>query len=136
MRFTGFEWDDGNWPKCGKHGVTREEIEQFFVSAKVAPDLKHSVLVLCITKKYYAMKKVPTLKTDQEAEAFLDQDLSNLDFSQFKPMRFEFAPKSAALQLRLPEALLQGVKDRAQAKGVPYTRYVRMLLENDLAKLP
>jgi len=51
-------------------------------------------------------------------------------------MRFEFAPKSAALHLRLPEALLQGVKDRAQAKGVPYTRYVRMLLENDLAKLP
>jgi len=43
MKFTGFEWDDGNWPKCGKHGVTREEIEQFFVSAKVAPDIKHSV---------------------------------------------------------------------------------------------
>jgi len=35
------------------------------------------------------MKKVPTLKTDQEAEAFLDQDLSNLDFSHFKPLRFE-----------------------------------------------
>ena len=49
-------------------------------------------------------------------------------------MRFEFAPKSAELHLRLPEALLQGLKDRAQAKGVPYKRYVRMLLENDLAK--
>ena len=61
------------------------------------------------------MKQIPTLKTDQEAEALLDQGLSNLDFSQFKPMRFEFAPKSAALHLRLPEALLQGVKDRAQA---------------------
>ena len=61
------------------------------------------------------MKKVPTLKTDQEAEAFLDQDLSNLDFSQFKPMRFEFSPKSTALHLRLPEALLQGVKDRAKS---------------------
>jgi predicted DNA binding CopG/RHH family protein len=56
------------------------------------------------------MKKVRTLKTDQEAEAFLDQDLSNLDFSQFKPLRFEFAPKSAALRVRLPEALLQGLK--------------------------
>ena len=40
MKFTGFEWDDGNWPKCGKHGVTREEIEQFFSSAKVAPRSK------------------------------------------------------------------------------------------------
>ncbi|PUE11247.1 hypothetical protein B9Z51_02755 [Limnohabitans sp. T6-5] len=80
------------------------------------------------------MKKVPVLKTDQEAEAFLEQDLSDLDFSQFKPMRFDFAPKSAALHLRLPEALLQGLKVRAKAKGMPYTRYVRMLLENDLAQ--
>lgn len=23
----GFEWDDANWPKCGKHGVGRDEIE-------------------------------------------------------------------------------------------------------------
>ncbi len=28
MVVTGFEWDAGNWPKCGKHGVSREEIEQ------------------------------------------------------------------------------------------------------------
>ena len=28
MQISGFDWDDGNWPKCGKHGVTREEIEQ------------------------------------------------------------------------------------------------------------
>jgi predicted DNA binding CopG/RHH family protein len=51
-------------------------------------------------------------------------------------MRFEFAPKSAELHLRLPEALLQDLKARAKAKGVPYTRYVRMLLKNNLVKLP
>jgi len=28
MRLAGFDWDGGNWPKCGKHGVSREEIEQ------------------------------------------------------------------------------------------------------------
>jgi uncharacterized protein len=28
MKITGFDWDDGNWPKCGKHGVSREEIEE------------------------------------------------------------------------------------------------------------
>lgn len=28
MQYAGFDWDDGNWPKCGKHGVSREEIEQ------------------------------------------------------------------------------------------------------------
>jgi len=28
MKFGGFNWDTGNWPKCGKHGVSQEEIEQ------------------------------------------------------------------------------------------------------------
>ncbi|WP_308165027.1 BrnT family toxin [Acidithiobacillus ferriphilus] len=28
MTLSGFDWDDGNWPKCGKHGVSRSEIEQ------------------------------------------------------------------------------------------------------------
>ena len=26
----GFDWDEGNWPKCGKHGVTKAEIESLF----------------------------------------------------------------------------------------------------------
>ncbi|TBN45900.1 BrnT family toxin, partial [Paracoccus sediminis] len=25
MKIAGFDWDDGNWPKCGKHGVSRAE---------------------------------------------------------------------------------------------------------------
>lgn len=29
----GFDWDEGNWPKCGKHGVSREEIEELFNSS-------------------------------------------------------------------------------------------------------
>ena len=28
MKIAGFDWDEGNWPKCGKHGVSREEVEQ------------------------------------------------------------------------------------------------------------
>ncbi len=28
MKIAGFDWDDGNWPKCDKHGVSRAEIEQ------------------------------------------------------------------------------------------------------------
>jgi predicted DNA binding CopG/RHH family protein len=38
--------------------------------------------------------------------------------------------------VRLPEALLQGLKAGAKAKGVPHTRYVRMLWRNDLAQWP
>ncbi|MBU2783454.1 BrnT family toxin [Acidithiobacillus caldus] len=44
MQIDGFDWDSGNWPKCGKHGVSREEIESLFLggAARVAPDLRHS----------------------------------------------------------------------------------------------
>lgn len=39
LTVAGFDWDDGNWPKCGKHGVTKEEIEEFFQSSPVVmPD--------------------------------------------------------------------------------------------------
>jgi uncharacterized DUF497 family protein len=27
MKIAGIEWDHGNWPKCGKHGVSQDEIE-------------------------------------------------------------------------------------------------------------
>ena len=35
----GLDWDDGNWPKCGSHGVSKEEIE-FVLGAEplVLPD--------------------------------------------------------------------------------------------------
>ena len=33
MKITGFDWDDGNWPKCGNHGVSREDIEQVLLGS-------------------------------------------------------------------------------------------------------
>ncbi|KFB09066.1 BrnT family toxin [Nitratireductor basaltis] len=40
---THFDWDDGNWPKCGKHGVSPEEIEYALVNEPlIAPDQRHS----------------------------------------------------------------------------------------------
>jgi len=33
MKTAGFDWDAGNWPKCGKHGVSRTEIEQVFANS-------------------------------------------------------------------------------------------------------
>ena len=76
---------------------------------------------------------VPKMTTDEEAETFLMQDLSALDFSKFKPMPFEFEKKEAQVNMRVPQSLLDSVKDRAKAHGVPYTRYIRMLMERDLA---
>lgn len=81
-------------------------------------------------------KPMPSLPSDDAAEAFVaSADLSQFDLSGFKPMRFEIEPKSATLNMRLPAALLAALKAKAKAKGVPYTRYVRMLLETDVAEV-
>jgi predicted DNA binding CopG/RHH family protein len=79
-------------------------------------------------------RKLPRIRTDEEAEAFLAQDLSDLDFSQFKPRHFEFEKKQAQVNMRVPESLLDAVKDKAKAQGIPYTRYIRMLLERDVSR--
>ena len=39
LTIAGLDWDDGNWPKCGKHGVSQDEIESLFVGEPgVYPD--------------------------------------------------------------------------------------------------
>jgi len=78
-------------------------------------------------------KKVPHLKTDQQAEAFLARDLSKLDFSQFKTVRFEFEKKDNQINMRVPRQLLEEVKARAKARGIPYTRFIRETLEQAMA---
>lgn len=79
-------------------------------------------------------RRVPKMSTDAEAEAFLDQDLTDLEFSQFKPVRFEFEKKAAQLNMRVPQPLLDAVKERAKSRGIPYTRYIRELIERDVSR--
>ncbi len=80
-------------------------------------------------------KPMPSLRSDRQAEEFVDSaDLSEFDLSGFKPMRFELQNKSAALNLRLPQNLLDAIKAKAKSKGIPYTRYIRMLIEHDIAQ--
>ena len=80
-------------------------------------------------------KPMPSLRSDEAAERFVEEaDLTAYDLSGFNPMRFEVEPKLASLNMRLPQPLLDALKRKAKARGIPYARYVRMLLENDLAK--
>jgi predicted DNA binding CopG/RHH family protein len=74
-------------------------------------------------------KRIPEMTSDDQAEAFLDQDLSDIDFSQFKPIRFEFQPKTGRVTMRFPESLLAAVKAVAAAQGIPYQRYIRHAVE-------
>jgi predicted DNA binding CopG/RHH family protein len=79
-------------------------------------------------------KKFPVLKTDQEAEAFLQQDISDyLHADNFKPMRFEFQPKEKSINLRISEDLLKAVQATAKREGIPYQRYIRQALERAIS---
>ena len=80
------------------------------------------------------MKTVPTMTTDAEAQAFLNQDLSTLDFTQFRPVSWETSPKTARVNMRLPDALMQALKAKAAKRGIPYQRLIREVLERELAK--
>jgi len=44
-------------------------------------------------------------------------------------MQFEFAPKEARINMRLPGQLLSAVKRAARRCGVPYQRFIRQTLE-------
>ncbi|MDR1944424.1 MAG: BrnA antitoxin family protein [Synergistaceae bacterium] len=80
--------------------------------------------------KTIKLKRMPSFRSDAEAEGFVETaDLSEYDLSGFKPMRFEVEPKSAALNMRLPQSLLEAVKIKAKEEGIPYTRYIRLILE-------
>ena len=79
------------------------------------------------------MRRVPRLRTDEEAEAFLDQDLSDLDFGQFRAGQLEYERKDARLTMRLPQPMLDAVKRQARARGIPYQRLVREAIEKALA---
>ncbi len=79
-------------------------------------------------------KPMPSLMSDADAERFVvTADLSQYDLSGFKPTRFEFEPKAAVINMRLPQNLLDALKAKAKTKGMPYTRYVRLVLESDVA---
>jgi predicted DNA binding CopG/RHH family protein len=78
-------------------------------------------------------KTIPSFKTDEEAEQFVDTaDLSEYDLSGGQIVRFELKPKDKSVNLRLPEQLLEAVRSRAARAGIPYQRFIRMALERAL----
>jgi predicted DNA binding CopG/RHH family protein len=80
-------------------------------------------------------KKIPTFKTDKEAEAFVDKaDLTEYNLAGAKPVQFEFEKKAARVNMRLPEPLLEAVKESAKERGIPYQRFIREALEQAVTK--
>jgi predicted DNA binding CopG/RHH family protein len=89
-------------------------------------------------RKSTKRKKLPTFRSDAEAERFVDEaDLSEYDLSGGKLVRFELKPKDTQVNLRLPSPLLEAVRARAKRVGIPYQRFIRLALERALeAKRP
>ena len=79
-------------------------------------------------------KPLPSLRSDAQAEAFVaSADLTEYDLSGFRPMRFEIAKKEAALNMRLPAALLDAVRAKAKAAGRADMGRVSELIKGALA---
>ncbi len=56
-------------------------------------------------------------------------EVSNLDFTAFKPLTRESEPKTARVNMRLPQPLIDAVKARAAERGIPYQRLIREAIE-------
>ena len=86
-------------------------------------------------KKKKGLKRLPTFKTDAQAERFVDEaDLTDYDLSGGRPARFEFEKKTARINMRMPEGLLRAIKARAAKRGIPYQRLIRETLEKELTR--
>lgn len=82
-------------------------------------------------------KKVPRFKTDQEAEQFLERDLTGyLNLKSFTPVTFELLPKTRQVNLRFSEPLLNAVRQRAAQEGISYQKFIRRAVEGSLKKKP
>jgi predicted DNA binding CopG/RHH family protein len=82
-------------------------------------------------------KPIPTFKSDREAEEFVaEADLTEYDLSGAQLVRFEMKPKARSISLRLPEELYQAVREEAKRTGIPYQRFIRLVLEQALHSKP
>jgi predicted DNA binding CopG/RHH family protein len=74
--------------------------------------------------------RIPSFDSDEAAQHFVDTaNLADYDLSGGTPIQFEFETKAAHLNMRIPQPLLDAVKARAKAQGIPYARFIRRLLE-------
>lgn len=80
-------------------------------------------------------KPFPEFASDSAAEEFVaTADLTDFDWSDMKPTRFEFTAKDARINMRLPADLLAAVKARAAHEHMPYQRFIRRALEGAVAR--
>jgi predicted DNA binding CopG/RHH family protein len=79
-------------------------------------------------------KRLPVFKSDEEAEAFLDQDLTDyISAENLAPFHFELRPKEESVNLRISGDLLDAVRECAKQQGIPYQHFIRRALQRAVA---
>lgn len=79
------------------------------------------------------LENIPEFISDEAAENFVaEENLAEYDLSDFKKVNFEFQPKDAKINMRIPSALLEDIKNKAAEKGISYQRYIRMTPEESI----
>lgn len=80
------------------------------------------------------LKKMPPLLTDEEAEAFLEnEDLSEYDWSNLRQVNFRLIEPKEEVKLEIPKQLAEALKARAEADGLPYTQLISNLLQQAMS---
>lgn len=82
-------------------------------------------------------KKIPPFKSEDQEQAFwASHDTSDyIDWSKAERMSLpNLKPSTRSISIRLPESLLNRVKTAANAQDVPYQSYIKVLIEQGLAK--
>lgn len=74
-------------------------------------------------------RPLPSFSTDEAADAFLDQDWSDLDRSAFRPMQLRF---SDGVVVPLDDELRSAGQRAADAAGQPLERYLAHVLRTAL----
>ena len=82
------------------------------------------------------LKRIPDFQDEAEERAFWEENDSSkyMDWKKAKAVRFPNVKKSTkAISLRLPEDMLERLKNRANAMDIPYQSYIKMLLQKELS---
>ena len=81
------------------------------------------------------LKPMPHFASDEEAERFVDEaDLSEYDFSGFKPMQMTKLSANSLYSMSMSSKLLCRVDDKARKLGISIDQYLLGLIQKDLAE--
>lgn len=82
-------------------------------------------------------KSIPTFRSDAEERAFwtTHDSVDFVDWSRARRLRLPaLRPSTSTISLRLPEAMLEELKQRANEQDVPYQSLLKVYLADRLAQ--